>query len=98
MKERENSVKHGPYFVNLLGLVHGLVCLIDQVQEALEANEVIVLYDFHKMRSAHDEVVASPLPVALIPQLDHTLLHLKRKAEECLQLKDTDRLEILGIL
>ena len=35
-KEREHSVEHGPDFVNLVGLVHGLVLLIDQVQEAPE--------------------------------------------------------------
>ena len=45
-----------------------------------------------------DEVVASPLPVALIPGLDHALLHLKPKAEECFQLGDSNRLKILGIV
>ena len=35
-EEREHSVEHGPDFVNLVGLVHGLVRLIDQVQEAPE--------------------------------------------------------------
>ena len=36
-KEREHSVEYGPDFVNLVGLVHGLVHLIDQVQEAQRA-------------------------------------------------------------
>ena len=39
-KEREHSFEHGPDFVNLVGLVHGLVRLIDQVQEAPEGEEV----------------------------------------------------------
>ena len=30
-KEREYSVEHGPLFVNLVTLVHGLVSLVDQV-------------------------------------------------------------------
>ena len=38
-KEREHSVEHGPDFVNLVGLVHGRVRLIDQVQEAPEGDE-----------------------------------------------------------
>ena len=38
-KEREHSLEHGPDFVNLVGLVHGLVHLIDQVQEAPEGEE-----------------------------------------------------------
>ena len=40
-KERKHSVKHGPYIVNLVGLVHGLVYLIDQVQEASEGDVAV---------------------------------------------------------
>ena len=46
VKEREYSVEHGPDFVNLVGLVHGLVRLIDQVQEAPEGNEAVAFHDF----------------------------------------------------
>ena len=45
-----------------------------------------------------DEVVASPLAVALISGLDNALLHLKPNAEECFQLRDCDRLKILGVV
>ena len=45
-KEREHSVEHGPDFVNLVGLVHGLVRLIDQVQEAPEGDEAVAFHDF----------------------------------------------------
>ena len=80
-KEREHSVEHGPHFVNLVGLVHGLVRLV---------------HDFPETGAVRIEVVAGPLPVALIPRLDHTLLHLKPKAKECFQLGDSDGLKILG--
>ena len=45
-----------------------------------------------------DEVVAGPLPVVLIPGLDHTLLLLEPKAKECFQLGDSDGLKILGVV
>ena len=45
-KEREHSVEHGPDFVNLVGLVHGLVRLVDQVQEAPEGDEAVAFHDF----------------------------------------------------
>ena len=45
-EEREHSVEHGPDFVNLAGLVHGLVRLIDQVQEAPEGDEAVTFHDF----------------------------------------------------
>ena len=45
-KEREHSVGHGPDFVNLVGLVHGLVRVIDQVQEALEGDEAVAFQNF----------------------------------------------------
>ena len=45
-KEREYSVNHGPHFVNLVVLAHGLVHLIDQVQEAPESNRAVVIHDF----------------------------------------------------
>ena len=44
-KEREHSVEHGPYFVNLVGLAHGFLCLLEQVQEAPEVDEVVTLYE-----------------------------------------------------
>ena len=97
-KEREHSVEHGPDFVNLVGLVHGLVRLIDQVQEAPDCDEVVAFHDFPETGGVRDEVVAGPLPVALIPGLDNALLHLKPKAEECFQLGDSDGLKILGIV
>ena len=104
-KEREHSVEHGPDFVNLVRLVHGLVRLIDQVQEAPEGDEAVAFHDFPETGGVHDEVVAGPLPVvagplpvALIPGLDNALLHLKPKAEECFQLGDSDGLKILGVV
>ena len=60
VKEREHSVEHGPDFVNLVGLVHGLVRLINQVQEATEGDEVVAFYDFSKTGGVRDEVVAGP--------------------------------------
>ena len=92
-KEKEHSVEHGPDFVNLVGLVHGLVRLIDQVQKPQRA-----FHDFPETGGERNEVVAGPLPVALIPGLDNALLHLKPKAEECFQLGDSDGLKILGIV
>ena len=89
-EEREHSVEHGPDFVNLVGLVHGLVRLIDQVQEAPRKPP--------ETGGVCDEVVAGPLPVALIPGLDNALLHLEPKAEECFQLGDSDGPKILGIV
>ena len=68
-EEREHSVEHGPDFVNLVGLVHGLVRLIDQVQEAPEGDEAVAFHDFPETGGVCDEVVAGPLPVALIPGL-----------------------------
>ena len=44
-KEREHSVEHGPDFADLVGLVHGLVRLIDQVQEAPEIDEAVAFHD-----------------------------------------------------
>ena len=41
-KEREHSVEYRPDFVNLVGLVHGHVRLIDQVQEATEVDEAVM--------------------------------------------------------
>ena len=89
-KEREHSVQHGPDFVNLVGLVHG------QVQEAPEGDEAVAFYDFPETGGVPNEVVAGPLSVALILGLANALLHLKPKAEECFQLRDSDRLKILG--
>ena len=99
-KERELSVEIGPDsdFVNLGGLVHGLVRLIDQVQEAPEGDKAVPFHDFPETGGVHDEVVAGPLPVALIPGLDNALLHLKPEAEESFQLGDSNRLKILGIV
>ena len=97
-KEREHSVEHGPDFVNLVGLVHSLVHLIDQVQEAPEGDEALTFHDLPETGGVRDEVVAGPLPVALIPWLDNALLHLKPKAEECFQLGDNDGLKILGLV
>ena len=45
-KEREHSVQHVPDFVNLVGLVHGLVRLINQVQEAPEGDKAVAFCDF----------------------------------------------------
>ena len=97
-QEREHSVEHVPRFVNLVGLVHDLNFLIDQVQETLEGNEAIVFHDFPESGGVRNKVVAGTLPVALIPRLDHTLLHLKPQAEEFFQLWDSDGLKILGIV
>ena len=97
-KEREHSVEHGPDFVDLVGLVHGLVHLIDQVQEAPEGDEAVAFHDFPETGGVRDEVVAGPLPVALIPGLHSALLHLKPKAEDCIQLGDSDRLKILCVV
>ena len=97
-EEREHSVEHGPDFVNLVGLVHGLVRLIDQVQEAPEGDEAVAFHDFPETGGVCDEVVAGPLPVALIPGLDNALLHLEPRAEECFQLGDSDRPKILGVV
>ena len=55
-KEREHSVQYGPDFVNLVGLVHGLLHLIDQTQEDPKGNEAIV---FPEARGVCDKVVAS---------------------------------------
>ena len=38
------------------------------------------------------------LPVAIITWLDHAFLHMKPKVKECHQLRDTDKLKILGIV
>ena len=97
-KEREHSVEHGPDFVNLVRLVHGLVRLIDQVQEAPEGDEAVAFHDFPETGGVCDEVVGGFLPVALILGLDHALLHLKPKAEECFQLEDSVGLKILGLV
>ena len=97
-KEREHSVEHGPDFVNLVRLVHGLVRLIHQVQEDLEGDEAVAFHDFPETGGVRDEVLAGPLPVALIPGLDNALLHLKPKAEECFQLGHSDGLKILGVV
>ena len=97
-KEREHSVEHVPDFVYLVGLVHGLVRLIDKVQEAPEGDEAVAFHDFPETGGVSDEVVAGPLPVALKPGLDHALLHLEPKAEECFQLGDSDGLKILGVV
>ena len=45
-KEREHSVEHRPHFINLVGLVHGLVCLIHQVQETPQFDEAVMFHDF----------------------------------------------------
>ena len=97
-KEREHSVEHGPDFVNLVKLVHGLVRLIDQVQETPEGDETVAFHDFLEAGCVRDKVVASPLPLALIPRLEHALLYLKPQAEECFQLGDSDGLKILGVV
>ena len=56
-KEREHSVEHELHFINLVGLVHGFVCLIDQVQEALEGNEAVAFHDFAETGGARNKVV-----------------------------------------
>ena len=95
-KEKKHSVEHGPDFVNLEGLV--LVHQIDQVQEAPEGDEAVPFHDFPETGGVRNEVLAGPLTVALILGLDNALLHLKPKAEECFQLRDSDGLKILGIV
>ena len=67
------------------------------MQEAPEGDEAVEFHDFPETGGSCNKVVANPLPLALILWLDHTLLHLNPKAEECFQLGDSDRLEILGI-
>ena len=67
------------------------------MQEAPEGDEAVAFHDFPETGGVSDEVVAGPLPVALIPGLDHALLHLEPKAEECFQLGDNDGLKI-GLL
>ena len=59
-KERKHSVEHGPHFVNLVGLVHGLVRLTDQVQEAPEGDEAVTFHDFPESGGVHNKVVAAP--------------------------------------
>ena len=68
------------------------------MQEAPEGNEEVAFHDFPETGGVRDEVVAGPLPIALIPGLDNALLHLKPKAEECFQLRDSDGLKILGVV
>ena len=68
------------------------------MQEAPEGDEAVAFHDFPETGVVSDEVVAGPLPVALKPGLDHALLHLEPKAEECFQLRDSDRLKILGVV
>ena len=51
-KEKKHSFEHGTHFVNLVELVHGLFCLIDQVQEAPEGDEAVMLHDFPETRGA----------------------------------------------
>ena len=63
------------------------------MQEAPEGDEAVAFHDFPETGG-----VAGPLPVALIPGLDHALLHLEPKAEECFQLGDSDGLKILGVV
>ena len=75
-KEREHSVELFPHFVNLVGLLHSLVRLYRP-----EGDEAVAIHDFPVSRGASDKDVASPLPVAPIPWLDHALLHLKPQAE-----------------
>ena len=89
---------HGPHFVNLVGLVHGLVRLIDQVQEAPKGDEAVAFHYFPDSGGACNKVVGGPLPVALISRLDHALLHLKPQAQECFQLWDRNGLEVLGVV
>ena len=66
-------VDHRPHFVNLVGFVQGLVRLIGQVQEAPKGKEAVVFHDFPQSGGVCDKVVAAPLPIALIPLLDHAL-------------------------
>ena len=48
-KWSEHSVEYGPHIVNLVALVHGLICLIDQVQETPE----VLFHDFPETWGAH---------------------------------------------
>ena len=59
-EEREHSVEHGLHFVNLVGLAHGLVCLINQVQQAPEGNEAVKFHGFPETEGAQDKFVAGP--------------------------------------
>ena len=68
-KERKHSVEHGPYFVNLVGLFHRLIRLIEQGQEPPEGDEAVAFHDFPAAGGVCNKVVASPLPVVLIPRL-----------------------------
>ena len=54
---REHYVEHG-----LVGLVHGLVRLIDQVQKAPEGDESVAFHDVPEAGGVCDKVVAGPLP------------------------------------
>ena len=51
-KERKHSVEHGHHFVNLVGLVQGLIRLINQMQEATEDDEAVTFHDLPKSRGA----------------------------------------------
>ena len=82
----------------LVQLIHGLVRLIDQVQEAPEGDEAVAFHDFPESGGVCDKAVACLLPVGLIPGLDHELLHLKPQDEECFQHEDSDKLKILCIV
>ena len=84
--------------VNLVRIVHRLIRLIDQVQEAPEGNEEVKVHYCSEPRGSGDKVLAGPLPVALKLWLDHTLLHVKPQAEECFQLRNRDRQEVLGVV
>ena len=97
-KERERYVEHRPRIVNLVRLFQVLICLIDQVLGdeviMLQGNEVVTLHDVL-------ETKAGPLPVTLIPWLDHGLIHdksmpLKPQTEKCLQLGDITGLKCLA--
>ena len=63
------------------------------MQESPEGDEAVVFHDFPEAGGVLDKVVAGPLPLALIPRLDHKLLHLKPQAKECFQLGDSDGLK-----
>ena len=82
-KERENFIQHGSHFVNLVGLVHGLICLIDQVQEVPEGDEAVTFHDFPETGGHSIKLWPTLCP---LPWLDHTLLHLKPQTEECFSL------------
>ena len=47
------------------------------MQEAPEGDEAVAFHDFPETGGVRNEVVAGPLPVALILGLDNALLHLK---------------------